>query len=121
MASWKQKLPFPHSKNSREDKELRSNVSLQGEKLRLSKIYSPLSKVAIKWPKNQVLLHSTYLFVYLFICLFIIYNVGGREHVSGCICGGQRTTSQSQISHSTMWVPKMELRLSGLVLSISVH
>lgn len=75
-----------------------------GDKLRLSKTHRPLSKVAIKWPKTWV---YYILLTYLPVCLFVMM-LGARN-----MYGGQKTTFQGQISHSSLWIPEMEVRLSA--------
>lgn len=67
--------------------------------------------------KYLVITNSFWLFIVLlqgftaFVCLF-----GGIDSkgIPG-VCGGQRTTCGHQFSPSIMWVPGIELRLSGLV------
>ena len=55
----------------------------------------------------------TYLFAYLFICV-----CRGGPCMPWHACGGQRTSLGSPFSHSTIWVPELEFRSSGLASSI---
>lgn len=48
--------------------------------------------------------------VYMCVCLQV-YPCEARTYVPGCTNGNQRTTDKSQLSSSTMWIPKVELTI----------
>lgn len=50
-------------------------------------------------------------FTFLFICMGVVHSA----------CKGQRATDKTELSPPTIWVPRIELALSGLAASPSPH
>lgn len=61
------------------------------------------------------LMDSSYFSFQLYLKLFVY------AHTCICECGSQRTVCGSWFFPSTMWIPRIKLNLSGLVVSILTY